>query len=307
MDILPNELLQSILVYLSYQELWSMRRLSARLKMNCEVSFACRLLSLNSHIPLLNLHLLIINSRGSPWFHIVDADEYESNSAIEDNVKIPLYVKSVDFSKKVLELSHIPKSLTQKNNMISLERRSYLTRFEWCLKGLFRPATPVRKMKDSSSTFTLVSVDTDLIGDQTDPSKKNEISLSAYEMQMVFSLDQEPTMPDDVQSMLNVEISTIRMSYSYLFSILSDKKSNNQKISVFDSCKIDHLRAKSITSNLKWDEKYWNFDLVLHWLIDGSHDDVSYIIDFLKEHERHSAKALVSKKQKQRYYSIPQH
>jgi hypothetical protein len=50
---------------------------------------------------------------------LVDADDYDSNSAIEDQVKIPLYVKSVDFSKKIMELSHIPKSLIQKNNIIN--------------------------------------------------------------------------------------------------------------------------------------------------------------------------------------------
>lgn len=302
MDKLPNELLQNVLTNLSYQELWSMRRLSVRLKVNCETAFACKLQS--SHFPIMNLHLLIVNSRGSPWFHIIDADEYDSNSAIEDQVKIPLYVKSVDFSKKVLELSHIPKYKIQKNNIVSLERRSYLTRFEWCLKGLFRPTIPKQKLQNSSSTFTLVSVDTDLVGDQTDPSKKNEISLSTYEMQMFFSLDQE--MPDDGQVLLNVEISTIRMSYSYLFSILSDYNTSTQKISVFDPRKIDHLRSTSLTSNLKWDEKYWNFDLVLHWLLDGSQDDVNYIIEFLKEHERVRAKPTLSKKQKPRYYSIPQ-
>jgi hypothetical protein len=269
------------------------------------MAFACKLLKFNSHTPIINLHLLIVNSRGSPWFHLVDTGENEANTAIEDQIKIPLFVRSVDFSKKVLELSHIPKSKLEQKNIISLERRSHLTRFEWCLKGLFRPATPKEKMKKSSSAFTLVSVDTDLIGDQTDPSKKNEISLSTFEMQMFFCLDQEPTTPDSLQSLLNVEISKIRMSYSYLFSILSDNNANTQRISVFDPMKIAHLKSKSIISNLKWDEKYWNFDLVLHWLLDGTNDDVNHVIDFLKEHERHTANA--SRKQKRRYYSIPQH
>jgi hypothetical protein len=305
MDILPNEMLQNILIYLSYQEIWSMRRVNIRFQKNCEKAFACKLLAFNSHTPILNLHLIIVNSRGSPWFHLVNPEETEGNSSIEDQIKIPLFVRSVDFSKKILELSHIPKSKMQQNNIISLERRSYLSRFEWCLKGLFSPIIPKQKIKKSSSAFTLVSVDTDIIGDQTDPSKKNEISLTTYEMQMFFCLDQIPTMPDNLQSLLNVEISKIRMSYSYLFSVLSEINSNTQRISVFDPLKIAHLKSKSMISNLRWDEKYWNFDLVLHWLLDGKHDDVHYVIDFLKEHEKYSAKT--ERKQKSRYYSIPQH
>ena len=167
MDNLPNELLQNILIQSTYQQLWNLRRVSVRFKLNCEKAFSIKLLDLNSTVPILHLHLLIINSRGSPWFHLIESDQGQVNHSIEDQVKIPLYIKSVDFSNQVLQLSHTPKSIAETTNLISLERRSHLSRFEWCLKGLFRPSTPnPNKPRKSDSAFTLVSVDTDIIGEK---------------------------------------------------------------------------------------------------------------------------------------------
>ena len=303
-------------------------------KIESEAAFATHLMQTYSKSPLLNLNLFLLNSRGSPWFNppLLSPSHLSPDpgsppllaSPVEDQSILGLYVSSVDPDSKIIELTCEPKrkgsmdDVAQDPGTVSLFRREHLSRFEWCLKGCFEaqytPALTLKSIQEttpiaSGSTFTLVSIDTQLDPPRRHPTSSSNGSLSAtvddkdirclstFELQVFYRLaEQIPENPDRHLSQLDVCIHKVRASYSYLFhSIIQSfgpthdsSQLKPQRISVFSKEKIQKLVETAKKVNLEWQEKYWTFDLVLHYLLEGHLSDVQSVIDFLVEHKKHS-------------------
>jgi hypothetical protein len=217
-------------------------------------------------------------------------------SSVEDFQEIPLFVHHIDKDCRIIHLT-FPKVKTK------IKRRARLSRFEWTLKGSFFQKNLLqinnncgifRKKNQILSPFTLISVDTILANDTNERSL-----LSTFEMQLEYKIQESNSsaLTETQYSFVDVELIALKMSFSYFFTILMEEKTRlnpelkeQQRpvmISIFESNKIAHFKTQVENSGLLWQEKYWTFDIVLHWLIYSDSDkDILVIIDFLKEHER---------------------
>ena len=257
----------------------------------------------SSNEPLLHLDLYIVNSKGRPFFRSEeDLLISDQNSYIEDLKSISFYVHALDPSSKTIDLKPWPKtSNTNSTSSVELERRGHLSRMEWILKGNLRSNLGSKTIKSKGAqVFTLVSVDAQL--------DKDEItnSLNTFEMQLIYSVSDNADDDDVYQSKcsLYIEMKSLRISYSYLFSCIV-KRNLECRNSIFDSRKITNLISKAQERSLVWNDKYWNFDLVLHWLMNGTDQDCESVIDFLLEHEKMTNGKPFSSRNVLRYYNAP--
>ena len=268
---------------------------------------------MNDPSPLLNLHLFILNGRAEPWFnHLNSADAFNVTgptrySPIEDQKKVGIYVHSVDPINRIIQVRTHPRSQPS-NSQISLARRSHLSRFEWCLKGFFvNTQSELATLKNSINPFTLVSADMDLENNAPD---HEGMCISTFEMQMMYSVKEGTYqgMEESHQS-LNLLVSSLCISYSYLFARLSLRErvlDRSFRNTVFDPIKVKLLVESISQVSLIWQDKYWDFDLVLHWLVYGDASDLRAVLEFLVEHEKHAASSRRSSRSpRTRYYNSP--
>ncbi|KAJ3326091.1 hypothetical protein HDU76_013023 [Blyttiomyces sp. JEL0837] len=105
---LPTEIVQLIFGHLSIPHIWRQRRLCHRLKNCAESTFASKLRS-SKH--LFDFHLVVLASRGGPWFHTPSKlydPTYTGNlnlDGVEDHLLIPLSCTHVDMDEQTITLS----------------------------------------------------------------------------------------------------------------------------------------------------------------------------------------------------------
>jgi hypothetical protein len=124
-------------------------------------------------------------------------------------------------------------------------------------------------------------------------------SITTFDMQFVYQAND--TIITDSISALEFSVLSFQCSYSYFFSKIDKERSRQYgNWSVHEGDKLQLLKNTSREMGLEWKDKYWTFDLVLHWLTFGEESMVQTVVEFLLEHEaQHSHR---SQHPKRRYY-----
>jgi hypothetical protein len=219
----------------------------------------------------LKLKILLLNSRGGPWFSF-------GPDSIEDSLEIELSVSSVNMDDKIIRL--IPKN--DANSLIDyrLLRRVGLDRFQWCVKfsvdRIAAKSENERKMKNSLST--IIAPDTIIDGHEITH------SISSIDMRLFYTIKELESKSGSVP--LQFKIKMFECSLSYFFSKIDiDKHHYYGSWSIHSKAKRQHLQKETENAGLMWSERFWNFDIVLHWLNLGDLDCVGGVVEFIKEHE----------------------
>lgn len=285
--MLPFELLIHIAEYLLLPCIWAKRRVNPYWKQAFEQAFVRRL---QSEKDPLTIHVYLLNSRGSPWFSF-------STESIEDYIKIPLIVTTMDHQNKMIRFS--PQPIVRKHSLHGvveqprLFRRTVLDRMQWCVKMQIQSNDSAERMFTKNKLCTVIAPDTQL------NSQGSHGSITTFNMQLVYeALDNTI---NEAQSTLDFHIISFQCTYSYFFSKLDcDRHPFYGSWSVHTPNKQQLLRQTSKEMGLEWNDKFWSFDIVLHWLTFGDIDMVRSVVDFLVEHELQHAK--IPKSPKKRYY-----
>lgn len=242
---------------------------------------------------VLKLNVYLLNSRGGPWFSF-------SRESIEDSLQIPLRVESIDKVAKIIKFSPMQNSFIHrihgKHDFPTTYRRRAIDRLQWCVKVQIDALETNTKNVSKNRLCTLIAPDTQL---STEVSK---CSISTYDMQMFYSV--RDGIPTETEVPLIFELYSLQCSYSFLFSRLdNDRHHYYGSWNVHDPAKKQHLLKTASDMGLLWSDRYWRFDLVLHWLTLGELDTAHAVIAFLIEHQSlNPSSPSLPRNRKARYY-----
>lgn len=118
-------------------------------------------------------------------------------------------------------------------------------------------------------------------------------TISTFEMVMTCTLQR-------IQGGVRIGIVDLKVSYSFYFSRIYG--SLNFIETVHDKKKVKYLVDMAKDSGLFWRDKYFCFDVVIHYLLIGDGDDVIGVIEFLKEYEVQHQGKVYPGTLKTRYY-----
>jgi hypothetical protein len=235
------------------------------------------------------MHLYLLNARGGPWFTF-------SPESIEDYIKIPLHVVRVDHLHRIIHFTAAP--FTRRHVHLGiveepkLFRRSTLDRLQWCLKMQLQSKESTQILS-KKNLFTVIAPDTPI------ETHGAHGSITTFDMQFVYQTNETPV--TDHLSALKFSLLSFQCSYSYFFSKIDQERSVHYgNWSVHEGDKLQLLKRASKDMGLEWKDKYWTFDLVLHWLTFGEESMVQAVVEFLVEHEVQYSQR--SQSPKRRYY-----
>jgi hypothetical protein len=222
--------------------------------------------------PILILNAYLFTHRGGPLFSF-------GPEPIDDVVEIQLVVESVNEMDKTIKLKPSVKRAGDAQRSALIRRKS-MERYDWCVKVRIGVPTKSLARPSKKDLCTIVAADTEISEKET-----NVIScISTYDMQLFYKVWDENL--DAIQVALNFKVQYMICSYSFLFSRLdSSKHSDYGHWSVHTQGKRQILLDEAAKGGLIWSDRYWNFDLVLHWLTLGAADEAFSVIAFLQEHE----------------------
>lgn len=230
----------------------------------------------------LTINLYLLNSKGL----LVSTLNPDS---IEDSDSLSLVVERIDpISKIIVFKTPIPEIPP-----LILKRRKMLHRLEWSVKLQI-----VNQEFALSRQFCTV-----IAADTTCDTSMNTCSISTFDMAIKCSYQEQRQLQHD-QRTLKFTITDLCCSYSYFFSRLdNDRHDSYGSWSVHPAEKRSILLKSADDHGLEWQEKYWVFDLVLHWLTMGDPSEVDGVVLYLLEHEKvHSATSLRHAAVKKRFY-----
>ncbi|KAJ3108646.1 hypothetical protein HDU97_000502 [Phlyctochytrium planicorne] len=235
-EMLPTELFQTVMLKLSFAQIWRIRAVSSDWKNLAEGVFGLKLRHYRMQgggkvaktEPLFTLHFVILSSRHGPWFpvprrfyysHLLGNQPPRRDEGVEDVKVVNLYCGAVDVKNQTLELiaeeaKPLPGAPSRHADGFhphaTISRKATLRRDEWILKAVLRFNGDLDchgcKSVDpfmSSGLFTLITADTDLARtDIAHPDKSQQplmtTTLTTFEMVSEFSFQDNGNQSSDL-------------------------------------------------------------------------------------------------------------
>ncbi len=149
------------------------------------------------------------------------------------------------------------------------------TRQDWTCKFDITESTESQISNPSKKMVTIIAHDTPL------DSAPTLGSISTLESKLEYIVQYDP-----LECLIQIQITQLVVCYSFLFSrIDGNRKGFYGGGSVHPKSKRNLLLKHAEIQGLEWSDRFWYFDLVLHWLQVGDEMEADAVVQFLVEHE----------------------